>query len=338
MKRALFVAAVLTTALAITAPADAAVDRSCVYTGTVGTDGVVHAFGWCEYDENGSVASGRGPQLSTRAVPNFVQVLDVADDGSRMWVLTADQTAHGTFLTAYDRSGRAVGRRRVGNVASDGSLIARGGEYWAVYTQVRAYQGRSVSVLFQTKTIGTDVAPTQITGPSEASDVSPVLAFRPGGGVVLAWARYAQTTSSARIRLASSTDGRWSSRDFVAGTRVVMATAGSMTVVAWEDTDGVRIADTGTTGRDPLRGRLFASDNRAIEDLLDVATDGRTAAVHMRGSDGVYRLGRRQADGSYRSTTPSLRTGRHGSLLIRSGVPLLLTGTADNRAYADPLR
>jgi hypothetical protein len=336
MRRVALSAALLVVLTATPPQAAPATDRSCRYTGAVGSDGVVHAFGWCEYDGNGSRATGRGPLLATRAVPHWVQVLDVADDGQRLWVLTMDQTEKGTFVTAYNRSGSVVERRRLGDNDWHGSLIARNGEFWAVYTQSRVVNGKTVRVLFQAKTIGTNVLPMRISGPLDGADSSPALAFRPGGGVVLTWARYVEPTS--RIRIATSTDGRWSSRDFADGTSVVLATAGSMTALAWQDGHGVHVADTGTTGRSPLRSHDFVTgDGRMFGDLLDVATDGRTAVVHARGSDGVYRLGRRRSDGSYVRTTPRIRVGRNGSLLLRAGVPLLLTGTADNRAYADVL-
>lgn len=136
------------------------------------------------------------------------EVAAVADDGQNVFVLLVHDGAVG--IARRTHGGRELAWRRLNaTTAVTADLVARDGRWWAVWSSYVA-PGSSPNHLWQAGTLfGVSQAAAEITSGS-AGDGMPQLAMGPRGRLILTWARQSTT------RIASTNDGRWSSRQLSA--------------------------------------------------------------------------------------------------------------------------
>jgi hypothetical protein len=183
-------------------------------------------------------------------------------DGAGTYLLW--QAADGLRL-ARKAHGGAFGVSRLlspaANQPLDGSVIATGGTWWAVWSEgSNPTPSQFRSNLYQAKTYGTDLGRTPVAG--RGAEREPALALRPGGGAVLVWTRgtAGQDTAPTTIWVASSLDGSWISRSIsLTGddSGPVIATNRGGTYIAWSRRCSPGSVDTFAVERDN-RGGSFS--------------------------------------------------------------------------------
>jgi hypothetical protein len=206
------------------------VDLGCVSNGfggakaSLGGDGVVR--GWVESagpacgDDRIWYFQGAGRSWTRERSPYRGALLAASSDGTGAYVLY--QAADGIHLSRRTPGGTYTTGRLLSasNRFPEGAVIAKSGSWWAVWTEQTGENrfGDPVLSLFQAKTYGTDQARQRITAHGGDSDSEPDLALRPGGGAVLVWSRHIDLDENDQIRVATSADGRWTSRSFAGPT------------------------------------------------------------------------------------------------------------------------
>jgi hypothetical protein len=211
-------------------PAVTVVDLGCVSNGfggakaSLGGDGVVR--GWVESagpacgDDRIWYFQGAGRSWTRERSPYRGALLAASSDGTGAYVLY--QAADGIHLSRRTPGGTYTAGRLLSasNRFPEGAVIAKSGSWWAVWTEQTGENrfGDPVLSLFQAKTYGTDQARQRITAHGGDSDSEPDLALRPGGGAVLVWSRHIDLDENDQIRVATSADGRWTSRSFAGPT------------------------------------------------------------------------------------------------------------------------
>jgi len=181
-----------------------------------------------------------------------------ASDGVGTYLLW--QAADGLRLARKNHGG-AFGVSRLLSAASnqplEGSVVATGGSWWAVWSEGRnPTPSQFRSYLYQAKTYGTDQGRTQIS--STGADRDPKLALRPGGGAVMVWTRgiAGQDTAPTSIWVATNPNSGWASRQFSAGndSHPVITTNGGATYIAWSRRCAGADVDSYAVERDNLGG------------------------------------------------------------------------------------
>ncbi|HEX6677168.1 MAG TPA: hypothetical protein VF486_19335 [Actinomycetes bacterium] len=233
-------------------PAVTVVDLGCAgtdFSGAVaalGGDGLVR--GWavssgpsCS-DDRIWFFQGAGGSWTRQRSPYRGRLLAAAFDGTGAYVMY--QAGDGIHLSKRTAGGTFTAGRLLSTASqlATGSVIATGGSWWAVWSEQTGENrfGDPVLSLFQAKTYGTDQARQRITSHGGDSDSDADLALRPGGGAVLVWSRLIDLDESSEIRVATSADGRWTSRtfsaaaDFSSNLYPEVTTDGRWTYVTWE--------------------------------------------------------------------------------------------------------
>jgi hypothetical protein len=232
-------------------PAVTVVDLGCngtdfnVSKAALGGDGIVR--GWTVANGAGCgddrvwFYQGAGRSWTRERSPYRGRILAATFDGTGAYLLYL--SSDGVHLAKRTPSGTFTGGRLLSGStysAAEGAVTATGGSWWAVWseqTDVDRY-GAPLASLFQAKTYGTDQVRQRITF-ERADDRHPDLAPRPGGGAVLVWTRdVTEFPVSTSVRVATSTDGRWTSRAFATAGEIdqvpQVTTDGRWTYVAWE--------------------------------------------------------------------------------------------------------
>jgi hypothetical protein len=214
---------------------------------TVGGDGTVRgwalALGTGCSDGRIWYFEGSGRSWRQERSPFRGTLLAATQDGTGAYVMY--QAADGIHLSRRTLGGTYAAIRLLTSSTyrfSQGAVIAKGGSWWAVWTEQTGEDrfGDPVSGLFQAKTYGTDQARQRITFRGD-SDVDPDLALRPGGGAVLVWQRITELPETGSLRVATSADGAWTSRAFATGSgfgphnqQPQVATDSRWTYITWE--------------------------------------------------------------------------------------------------------
>lgn len=177
-----------------------------------GPDGVVRGAvqcGWQLRPVSGNASAWRlGPALAPQG-----QLLDAAQDATGTYVLFRGVRG-GVGVVKVARDGKPGPTRWLTTstaVDSFGSIVARGGRWAAVWTEFR--DSTPSTDLWQAGTLFAEPGRRQVTTDARR-DTGPSLALRPGGGLVLLWARLDSGTT--QLRLANSSGGAWSSRQLAA--------------------------------------------------------------------------------------------------------------------------
>jgi hypothetical protein len=236
------------------------------------------------------LSGSAGTWRSTRT-PWSGYVLAVAWDQTGTYALMRQQnritlakrTAAGRYLAP-----RLLGTLRAGFDADFGTLVARAGKWWAVWTEAKLSDVggpfRKDADLFQARTLGRQVGRTRITT-NKADDSTPHLLLGPAAGAtpVLYWSRHRTGAMVARI----GADGRWHSA--VHERRAVAVTdarvAGRVTYLTWAAFD----AAAG-------RFRIMASDNASGRFKSVALGSAGSPAAHIGLSRGRYFVAWLEAD------------------------------------------
>ena len=278
--------------------------RSAVSTGP---DGVLRGFVQCVV----GVDTGRSELRFVVHTPGGWQTrTTIALDGV-LHDSTQDDTGtyafYGASVIKVDRAGNVGPRRSVavpGRHTDHGTIVARGGRWWAVWDS--GTDGTSEQVLlYEAGTLLGSTPPRPITRGTR--DYYPSLALRPGGGLVLVWARWSADQSgrvTTDVRLASNTGGGWQSRSLAveAGFPAPRVAATDRHVfVSWER-GGRPIVASNESGA--MRSRVLSTVS--CPGATRVAASGSTVWVAWNGctSDGRrdVRLAERRG-GSWSTTT-----------------------------------
>lgn len=178
----------------------------------VASDGVIRGFvGFYNCEDPLAYLEGSGRSWNRIVTPYIGQVIAVAYDGTATYLLytsgdsmyVAKHGNDGTFAPSELLSSTA-------DISSGGDILAANGTWWAVWREGAGSGGE----LYQAKSYGTDVSRQRITF-NGVVDHHPTLALLPGVGAVLVWARGEGPggfPDREHLRLATSTDGSWSSR------------------------------------------------------------------------------------------------------------------------------
>lgn len=184
-----------------------------------------------------------------------------------------------------------------------GAITARAGRWWAVWSEEVSRETNTVA-LFEAHSMLTPQARHQITSPaSGVQDRYPSIASRPGGGVVLAWARVrpggddGRGTPTARMAVRSGTAWRSNDLDPSAARSdwPTVVTNGTHLFFGWNRAGQPVVAtdESGTLVRRQLRGNGCAlnvvpgiSRGRLVVGYHDCTADHRvgTIAVQLRGT------------------------------------------------------
>jgi hypothetical protein len=296
------------------APAGCTID-SVNGDATIGSGSVIRGFfnfagSGCDSDQIW-FAGGFGSTWKVQLTPYRGTVL-ASDTGSGAFVLFSASTGiylgerslgNGTYLSPP----RQLSPTAPGAVTPTGTILAGGSNtWWAVWSEQVGPGEFAQTELFQAKTIGNDLARTQVTNNPD-NDHQPALAFRPGGGGELVFVRdnafgNEPTHSYLRLAIASGTTGAWAGSQF--------ATVGINTDPSIETTSSL----SGHTYVAWLRnGQVFESDDRPGSFLAkafvshglstDIAVGGgRTRVVWSEEGDGTV-LAERLGSGGWTKGT-----------------------------------
>lgn len=181
---------------------------------SAGPDGVLRGVAQCRMDPDSPtfdlryVVRTASGAWQTRAVLGDLYPMATAQDATGTYVLHGANNPAGTYVLKVGRDGRVGSRRYVGPGGDVGSVVARDGRWWAVWAG-RVSGGER---LYEAGTLlGSATARPITAGPN---DRRPDLALRPGGGLVLTWARLTLRDGnfSSDVRLATRTGTSWQSR------------------------------------------------------------------------------------------------------------------------------
>ncbi len=182
---------------------------------SMGPDGVLRGFVQCVV----GVDSGQSELRYVVHTPSGWQTRRILPWSSVLHDSTQDETGtyafYGGDVFKVDRSGNVGPRRSItvpGRHVDHGSIVARGGKWWAVWDSGADGQQTQVP-LYEAGTLLGQTPPRAITRGSY--DYYPSLALRPGGGLVLVWARLSHDDAgraSTDVRLALNTGAGWQSR------------------------------------------------------------------------------------------------------------------------------
>jgi hypothetical protein len=260
-------------------------------------------------------------------------VLYVARDGVRI----AKRTPRGVFTGGH--------RLSLGTEISGGDLLAANGTWWAVWSELSHGQGY---FLTQAKTYGRDIRRQRIIRHGDGIlDFGPALAWRPGGGAVLAFSREHDTGRFTYYEpwVAGSTDGRWSARHFtlpgapdLMGERMAVATHGSSTYLAFSSADGMLVASNESGRWRARRLRDFGGTSFDSPPRLAV-TRGRLMVAWLEqalgpGNFGINRVryAERRSGWSVTRLTPTVTSDQDTkALLVSAGRPTILASSAGTR-------
>ncbi|MTD15422.1 hypothetical protein GIS00_15905 [Nakamurella sp. YIM 132087] len=205
-------------------------------------DGTIHGFVTCEpADVSGRDTiryfTGRTPgSFSSKVSPYHGVVYAVAwDQSSRVYVMFQELPTPGTVapsmrVAVYDT---VTGEFSPPTPLSlpgeygprEGDIVAYRGKWWAVWQQPTPVGGKLVQNLYQAGNLLGASGRTRITG-TPASDYDVRLAYD-RGVVSMVWNR-----AGEGIRIATTTDGRWSSSFLMAGGRPALVRRDGLTYVA----------------------------------------------------------------------------------------------------------
>lgn len=181
---------------------------------SAGPDGVLRGVAQCRMDPDSPtfdlryvVRTASGWQ--TRAVLGELYPMATTQDATGTYVLHSANNLAGTYVLKVGRDGRVGARRYVGPGGDVGSIVAHDGRWWAVWGGRLPDGGER---LYEAGTLlGSTTARPITAGPD---DRRPDLALRPGGGLVLTWARVTVRDGSftSDIRVATRTGTSWQSR------------------------------------------------------------------------------------------------------------------------------
>lgn len=201
---------------------------------TAGPDAAMRGFAQCGTTLRYVVRSGSGWR-TVMTLPYSGVLLGSAQDNTGSYLLFADR---GTHLVKVGRDAAPGPRRTLSrnDGGDDGAVVARDGRWWAVWsTNVPDGGGRALVEA------GTLLGPTparRITF-TNARDMPPALALRPGGGLLLGWPRvtYTDGRASSEIRVATNRGSGWASRSLAVESgipRVTVVSSGAHTFLSWQ--------------------------------------------------------------------------------------------------------
>lgn len=220
-----------------------------------GSDGLAHGFVSFAGGTCGTTIhyfQGAGSTWTDTLTPYHGTVLATAWDTTGSYLLY--RAADGLRITKRTTAGVFTGGRRISaSAVFDGDVVARGGEWWAVWVEDVGAQ----SDLFQASTLGPfDHARQRITF-DPLFDLEPSLALSPAvDAMVLFWVRERPGIHEVFDQLRAATanlSGRWTSRSFTDFTNVgltgpdVTVTA-SKTFVAWHEINTAHIVESDNLG------------------------------------------------------------------------------------------
>lgn len=182
---------------------------------SMGPDRVLRGFVQCVNPPN----SGKSEIRYVVHTPSGWQTRRILPIDAALFDSTQDTTGTYAFFSdavlKVDRAGNVGPRRSLevpGRGGMHGTIVARDGKWWAVW-QSSGDDIANQRPLYEAGTLFGQTAPRPIT--RGTNDEFPSLALRPGGGLVLAWARWSVDDSgrmTTDVRLASNTGRGWQSR------------------------------------------------------------------------------------------------------------------------------
>jgi hypothetical protein len=214
-----------------------------------GGDGLAHGFVGFSGGTCGSTIhyfQGSGTGWTQANTPYHGTVLATAWDTTGSYLLY--RAGDGLRITKRTTAGVFTGGRRISSsTVLTGDVVARGGEWWAVWTEDVGGQ----SDLFQAATLGpVDHARQRITF-DPLFDFQPSLALSPAvDAMVLFWVRGEELTQLRAAR--ADVSGRWTSRSFTgfdaADSEPDVTVTASKTFVAWHEVFSARILESDNLG------------------------------------------------------------------------------------------
>lgn len=197
-------------------------------------DGVVRGLASCNPDATVLYLELRNGRWTSTMTGWRGYVLAVAEDGGALFALF--RSGSDVLVARRTHGGREYSQRNLGpHHAVEAGIVARDGRWHAVW---RAYfpPGNEPDHLWQAGTLYPGTATRPITS-AAATDVRPALGLGPRGRLVLAWERWPEGGTSTAIRVASTADGSWTSRQLSAAgervSQVALASDADATTVAW---------------------------------------------------------------------------------------------------------
>jgi hypothetical protein len=303
-------------------PAAVAVAPGCTYDqdyaqAWVDGSGVVHGFFSVDGNESFSCASpstwrfdGRGTSWSSAQARVAAHVMSVTGDSTGVYLLYA--ATDGIHLRKRWPHG-AVSDRRLSprglgtHIVPTGDVVARAGEWWAVWTENSNPSGFGQTDLYQARTIGAHLSRARLTTSTGWDDADPQLALRPSGGAVLVWDRQpvAEAGSIAQVMKGVSSGGAWHVVGFTGASGLNwlpdLAVTRTSTAITWTSNGTVRYTDNTGGGWHP---RVLGSG-----DAPRIARSaGRTFVAYD--DHGYVRLATRGTGGAWSTTTVTPLLGR----------------------------
>jgi hypothetical protein len=204
------------------------------------TDGTVWASSSCGRESAITPDILRpGAAWTRRADRSSGRVLAVTDDGRFTYTV---RSYHGTELqlskTQHDAGYFGIAGLSRGASSYAASVVARGGRYWAVWSErVCATDGSDCRQrLFEQRSLGAAPAKKALLVDASGSEAEPALALR-GDSVVLVFVRTVQGVRTLRMATAGM-DGVWTERELAVASGADaglpdVTVSGGRTLVAW---------------------------------------------------------------------------------------------------------
>ncbi|MDP9496640.1 MAG: hypothetical protein M3P46_03065, partial [Actinomycetota bacterium] len=312
---------VLTTACA---PVHADVSRS--------SDGLLRRFASAPGDGCSSRITylrGLGDSWTRIATPYAGTVLASARDDTGTYVLY--RTSYTLRLGKYTAAGEFLPSRRLSYASGDavaGDLVARGGEWWAVWTEpVGSFE---TGELFQAKTVGADVSRQRLTT-NALPDLWPRITLQPSGRATMVWQRNDAPAEpdSSDVHRGTSTGGAWTFTRLLYGgyhnTQPSIASSSSSVLIGWIR-DGLPYTAESTGGAYALRAHPRPDQQTPLRPEVAVAGSSLHLAYLVVGEEAPDEqvLVRSRVEGVWRTrTAATVGPAGAGQLLLHA-----VTGTA----------